>query len=425
MSNRGPSTGTLSTAPGPVIPPERASSHAEASVTREAGDVPLTPVGLRLLTALYTTQFIGVGFLTVGLVAILREQGASLSTLGLVQLLGIIWPLKIFWAPLIDRYSPSPRNGHYRSWLVVLQTGMVISLLGLLFVTDPIHQLPMLVAVVALFVVMSATQDIAADAISVRGLAGRSRDMGSAVQVSASYLGTLIGGAGAVLVADHWGLRAAGVFLAAATGVALIPVLRFREHPGRVVPLSNGSFRRDYFGVFSDPECRRWCLVAMPLMYIGFAGVYSLVTPALTDVGFSLSEISLITLVVGAVPAIVAGMAAGYLDSRVSRRASVIGGDGAHARQRGGAASGLYRRRRGCAARCSGLDPRRRPGRRLGAPGGIPRLGGRGSGVLAGRLHHGECQRLHPGACLCPSPSAWIGLHPRHLHLARRVLPGR
>lgn len=84
----------------------------------------------RLITALYFTQYLGVGFLTIGLVAILRDGGTSLATLGLIQTIGLIWPLKFLWAPLVDRYG-SRRFGHYRSWLVPLQLGLVITLLAL------------------------------------------------------------------------------------------------------------------------------------------------------------------------------------------------------------------------------------------------------------------------------------------------------
>ena len=81
----------------------------------------------RLITALYFTQYLGVGFLTIGLVAILRDGGTSLATLGMLQTIGLIWPLKFLWAPLVDRFG-SRRVGHYRSWLIPLQLGLVITL---------------------------------------------------------------------------------------------------------------------------------------------------------------------------------------------------------------------------------------------------------------------------------------------------------
>jgi hypothetical protein len=41
-----------------------------------------------LLASLYTTQYLGLGFFMVALVAILRERGVPLEQLGMVYLLG-------------------------------------------------------------------------------------------------------------------------------------------------------------------------------------------------------------------------------------------------------------------------------------------------------------------------------------------------
>ncbi|MGL4832777.1 MAG: MFS transporter [Propionibacteriaceae bacterium] len=284
---------------------------------------------LVLLTALYATQFIGVGFLSIGLGAILLHDGVSLDTIGWFNLLGLVWAFKFLWAPVIDAVSPARfrllRNaGHYRAWLLVLQPCMVVSLLLLAFVTQPAQQLPLLFIVVTLFVLMSATQDIAADAISVRMLKSGKRDLGSAIQVSASYLGNIVGGAGAVIVADRWGLQAAAVLLAVATSIALIPVVLFREayrDESKVAASCRGI--GEVLAVFAHPACRAWCLVAMPLLYMGSAGLYSLVMPALVKSGRSLTQIGLITLTWASLPAIVAGLLAGWISERIGRRASI------------------------------------------------------------------------------------------------------
>src|SRR5690606_8655201 len=83
------------------------------------------------LLMLYVTQYLGVGFITIGLIAILRDGGTSLETLGALTLIGLIWPLKVLWAPVLDRFGSDTR-GHYRSWLLVLQSGLVLTLLALL-----------------------------------------------------------------------------------------------------------------------------------------------------------------------------------------------------------------------------------------------------------------------------------------------------
>ena len=130
----------------------------------------------RLITALYFTQYLGVGFLTIGLVAILRDGGTSLATLGMLQTIGLIWPLKFLWAPLVDRFGRR-RVGHYRSWLIPLQLGLVITLLALTPFATPADHLGPVFAICALFVLFSATQDIAADALAVRLLTDSGRGL--------------------------------------------------------------------------------------------------------------------------------------------------------------------------------------------------------------------------------------------------------
>ncbi|WP_305142992.1 MFS transporter [Kocuria marina] len=176
-----------------------------------------------LLWALYTTQFIGAAFLSTGLVGILRDGGTDLGTLGALQLLALVWPVKFLWAPLIDRWAPGRARGHYRSWLLVLQPLMVLALLAMAVFADPQDSLRVLVILAAAFVLFSATQDIAADALSVRGLDRSQHDLGAGVQVGASYIGTVIGGGLALLIYDAWGWRAAVIALALCTAARWSP----------------------------------------------------------------------------------------------------------------------------------------------------------------------------------------------------------
>ncbi|KIC70611.1 MULTISPECIES: MFS transporter [Kocuria] len=265
-----------------------------------------------LLWALYTTQFIGASFLSTGLVGILRDGGTDLGTLGMLQLLALVWPLKFLWAPLLDRWSPARSRGHYRTWLLVLQPLMVLSLLAMAVFSDPQDGLGTIILLAAAFVLFSATQDIAADALSVRGLEPEQHDLGAGVQVGASYIGTVVGGGLALLVYDAWGWRAAVVMLAACTAVAMVPVLRHREQEYAPVETRPAALSR-MFGVLSVPGGKRWALVAVPLVALGSAAVWSLVTPALVDAGWSLGFIGTVTSVIAAAPALAAALMGGRL----------------------------------------------------------------------------------------------------------------
>lgn len=280
-----------------------------------------------LLWALYTTQFIGASFLSTGLTGILRDGGAELSTLGLLQLLGLVWPLKFLWAPVLDRWSPRSESGHYRAWLLLLQTLMVLSLSGLALVADPVEGLGTVVILAGAFVLFSATQDIAADALSVKGLERSQHDTGAGIQVAASYLGTLVGGGLALLVYDLWGWRAAVFTLVAFTALALVTVARHVEPPRDPATRSRIGLG-DLFGVLSRPGARTWALVAVPLIALGSGALWSLVTPALVDAGWSLTRIGVVTSVVASVPALGAALVGGRMCRWWGRATTMLIGAG-------------------------------------------------------------------------------------------------
>ncbi|MGN7247322.1 MFS transporter [Janibacter anophelis] len=278
----------------------------------------------RLITALYFTQYLGVGFLTIGLVAILRDGGTSLATLGMLQTIGLIWPLKFLWSPLVDRFG-SRRFGHYRSWLVPLQLGLVGTLLALTPFATPSDHLGPVMAICALFVFFSATQDIAADALAVRLLTDGDRGLGNGIQVGGNYLGSVVGGGLAVVVYDRFGWVPAMVMLALLTATALGVVIAFRE-PERVVQVRRPGVR-ELLSVFGQPGCRSWVLVVVPLYYIGAAVGYAIVSPALVDAGWSLTKIGIVSGAIASAPAVLAALGAGALVRRWGRpRVLVLGG---------------------------------------------------------------------------------------------------
>jgi len=280
---------------------------------------------LGTLTTLYVTQYLGIGFITVGLTAILRDGGTSLDTLALLQVVGLVWPIKFLWAPILDRYG-SRRHGHYRSWLVVLQSALVLALLALLPFSRPTAQLGPVIALCTAYVLFSATQDIAVDAVAVRLLSDAARGLGNGIQVAASYLGNLLGGGACVLVYDRFGWAPAIGLLAALTATGLVVAWRFREPPRADRIAGVGTAYRALLSVFGQPGCRQWTFGVVPLVYVGAGMAYALVTPALVDAGWSLGRIGVVTGVVTSAPAIVAGLLAGAGIARYGRGGVLVAG---------------------------------------------------------------------------------------------------
>ena len=85
---------------------------------------------LVLLASLYLSQGLPFGFLTQAVPVLLRQAGASLTSIGDTSILMLPWLLKVLWAPQVDRWW-SARVGRRRSWILPMQGLTVLTLLGL------------------------------------------------------------------------------------------------------------------------------------------------------------------------------------------------------------------------------------------------------------------------------------------------------
>jgi predicted MFS family arabinose efflux permease len=277
----------------------------------------------RLLAVVYASQFVPLAFLLYGLSAVLREREVPLERIAFVQLLGLVWVVKFAWAPLVDRYG-SRRLGHYRSWLLAVQTLLTVAVLALIPI-DVVTDLPLLVGIGAAIALLSATHDIAADAAAVRLLAPSERGVGNGIQRAGGYLGLMVGGGGVLIIYDRLGWGVALAVLAALTALSLPALLGWREDqvlPG-VAPHLGSSFRT-LGSYFRQPGAARWALVVLPLYYLGIATAYPLVTPMLVDAGWPLDRIGAVSIVGGGTAAVLASLASGALLTRLGRRRTLV-----------------------------------------------------------------------------------------------------
>jgi MFS family permease len=272
----------------------------------------------RLLAVVYGSQFIPLAFFLYGLPAVLREHEVALQRIALLQLLALAWVVKFTWAPLVDRYS-SPRLGHYRGWLLLVQA-LLVGVILLLVPLDVVKDLPLLLALVGVIAVLSATHDIAADAAAVRLLEPSERGVGNGIQRAGGYLGLLVGGGGVLIVYDRFGWGAALAVLAVLTALPLPVLLRWRERQAfPVAPRLAVSFRA-LGSFFGQPGAARWALVVLPLYYLGIATAYPLLTPMLVDAGWPLDRIGAVSIVGGGTAAVLASLASGVLVTRLGRQ---------------------------------------------------------------------------------------------------------
>ncbi|MBK1688926.1 MFS transporter [Rubrivivax gelatinosus] len=274
-----------------------------------------------LLLSLYTTQYLAPGFFMVALVAILRRAGMPLEQLGAIYLLGLFWVLKFLWAPWVDRLSFG-RWGHERGWLLLAQAGMVLALLAMAPL-DPVQDFSRVLAGCVVVGALSATQDLAADALACRRLAPSDRALGNAIQAAGGLLGNLLG-AGAVLVLyERIGWAGAMALLAAGTAVSWVQLLALREPPQPRVPPERAGLRASVVGLWRRPQGARW-LAMLALYPVGVSMAYALLTPLLADAGWSLEGIGWVVNGLGSLLGIVSALATGWLIRRGGRRRALV-----------------------------------------------------------------------------------------------------
>jgi PAT family beta-lactamase induction signal transducer AmpG len=275
-----------------------------------------------LLISLYSTQFMGIGFIYTAVPAILRKENVPLDQISYVYAIGLFWTVKFFWAPLIDRYNIGG-FGRYRGWIMLLQSLMVITLL-VAAVFDMPKQYSILLGIFALLAFFSSTQDIAADALNFSLLEENERGMGGAIQTAGAMLGNLIG-AGLVLVFYNTiGWSGALILLSFMTSFSLFHVYFTRI---KVVERCEKSIKSIEYArlwtFFSYRENRSWLFV-ISIFYMGLSISYVLVNPMLVDMGWSLEKIGSVSSIFGSIFSIVGALFVGLIVNRLGKKAAML-----------------------------------------------------------------------------------------------------
>jgi PAT family beta-lactamase induction signal transducer AmpG len=110
-----------------------------------------------LVAGLYFVEGFPMGIFSDVWPVFLRDAGASLEAIGWLSLLGIAWTLKALWAPAVDGI------GEWRQWIAAALAAMAVAVGA----APAAIGTPTIVAVIALFALASATQDVAIDASAV------------------------------------------------------------------------------------------------------------------------------------------------------------------------------------------------------------------------------------------------------------------
>lgn len=270
-------------------------------------------IGLPMFFCLYIAQSIPSSFFATALQVMMREANYSLATIGLLQLVKLPWVVKFLWSPLVDRHCLTGRD--FRRCIVFSEIvyAIFIILAGHLNVTDNLY---LIIFMVMLSLVASATQDIATDALAILMHTGRDKSMVNSMQSMGSFGGALIGSGVLLLVLHRFGWHAVTPFLGVFVLLMLIPLLRRKDLNIAQKDVRQRARLTDFASFFVQRGI--WRQIGFLLLYYAsIIGILSMMRPWLVDLGYSMKEIGVMSGIIGTSSAFCASFGAGFIVRRI------------------------------------------------------------------------------------------------------------
>lgn len=237
----------------------------------------------------------------------LRDVGLELGEIGLISLASFFYLLKFLWAPLMDRYAlpVTAFLGRRRSWLLAAQVVVAIGLVGLAY-TRPELGVAGLVGWVLLASFAGATQDAAVDAYRIEIAPVHAQAALAATYTLGYRFGLILGGAGALYIAEFRDWTLAYLAMAALMLLPIAATLFSREPEA---PETTVVRRIDFFGAFWQPFTSffRSNGVALALVLLLFVGLYKfpdqvigvMAGPFYLDSGYTKADIATVSKLYG------------------------------------------------------------------------------------------------------------------------------
>ncbi len=161
----------------------------------------------------------------------LADEGISRTSVAVFGMVATPYAVNFLWAPVFDHIAPPglSRLGQRRGWLLILIVLLAFALVAL-GQQNPVDDLPLMAVCAVIAAAVSASLDIVVDAYRIEIMDEAGMGAASATGVFGWHIGgSVIGGAGGLLLASAYGWSVAYAVLAAILLVPWIAVLLIRE----------------------------------------------------------------------------------------------------------------------------------------------------------------------------------------------------
>ncbi|NDV78124.1 MFS transporter [Dysgonomonas sp. 511] len=284
-----------------------------------------TPKGYKLFTffCLYIAQKIPMSFFSTVIPVIMRQQNFSLETIGLLQLLKLPWILKFLWSPVVDRSTY--RLNDFKAWIFSSELIYACIIFSIAFL-DLSATPQLIIGLVIVSFIASATQDIATDALAVISFNKKDKSLVNSMQSMGGFAGTMIGSGALLLLYNKVGWGNLLPYLALFVLIAVIPLIFFRMGAkGTIIKPKQQErpTKDDILGFFKQKGIWKQ-VVFLFLYYAGLIGVLAMLKPMLVDYGYSMKDIGIMSGIVGTFIGCLASFAGGFVVRKIGRHTSRV-----------------------------------------------------------------------------------------------------
>jgi MFS family permease len=270
---------------------------------------------------LYIAQSIPMSFFSTVMPVIMRQENFTLTQIGMLQLIKLPWIVKFLWSPVIDRHSVSV--GDYKRWIFSSELFYAAIIFGIAFLHFK-TSFPLILTLVIIAFIASATQDIATDALAALSFKKEDKSLINSAQSMGSFGGSLIGSGLLLLLFRQFGWNLILPCVALFVLIAVVPLyfnkgieIQQREEVKQKASL------RDILHFFTQKGIGKQ-IGFLALYYSSMIGTLAMLRPYLVDLGYDMKEIGKMSGIFGTATGLGAAFAGGLLIKKIGRGHSRI-----------------------------------------------------------------------------------------------------
>jgi predicted MFS family arabinose efflux permease len=228
-----------------------------------------------------------MSFFSSALPVLMRQGAYSLLAIALLKLIKIPWLIKFLWSPIVDSRTESLKD--YKQWIFGAE--VIYAIIIFIVATLSIEaDFTLIIILIILAFISSATQDIATDAMAARSFDRKDTSLLNSIQSMGSFTGSMVGGGFLLLLFHKFGWNSLLPWVAIFVLMALIPLFFIKKIKLRERKVKQKAKPKDMLLFFNQKNIWRQ-VVFLLLYYAGLIGILSNLSPFLVDIGYDIKEI--------------------------------------------------------------------------------------------------------------------------------------